>query len=370
MSLPWRFIFIVLHCTAFSATVSAKYTWEDLQVLQQEKNYVEYLDHALDLEPSKRNASWKTVTETMGLGYIESLVAEEKVPTDSWHRIEKISDWPIFKDNEFFTKVRDKYILHTIRVCVRKIQKDCEKNALDLLSSFEHELTFPAAFLELTAPILKNQNQRFTIALPLLKNQLSEFYCKKSPVKQVVLNQISQEASAVDLIHKDCLKVLKAELEDLSLNGNSSAKRLLNANNLATANFTKLSILIDFLNNPELSSSEVDTAISNLEGLSKSPKDRKELIKDIKRLDPLPGRIFADQGKKNLSKLKLIERNFPEMIDLYARTCLEYLTGSKKFRFGNPTPECHSFFSLSEHLVTIPKSYINDYKSATHFMQK
>ena len=361
---------LLLHCTAGSSISIADYNWEDLQVLNSEKNYVEYLDHALDIEPSKRDAAWKTVTEKIGLDYLKELVSSKKEATDTWDRIERISTWPIFKNNEFFIKARDEFIIHSIKQCKNNTNTNCSKKALKLLNDFQHEITFPAKFLTVANELIIDQTQRFAIASPLIGNKLSEFYCSDSPIKVIVLNQIIVADSKELNIHPDCIKVLKTDIEKLALEGNETAKYLLNKNSLASPMFTKLSVLIPFLNDHTLSKKEVNTALKSLETISKLPEERKEISMQLKKLDPIPGRIFNRRDKTTIGKLKVIERNFPEFIDLYARTCLQYLKGEKKFRFGNPTPECHNFFALAAHLQTFPESMKNEYGKATHFMRK
>lgn len=362
--------FVALCVLKASGVDAAPYTWSDLQALSSENNYQEYLDHALDVEPSKRDAAWKTVTESMGIKYLARLVEQTKMPEGSAERVERISEWPIFRSNEFFIKARDKYFLKKLSQCIELTPSSCEEAGIKMLNNFEHGITFPVEFLKIAKNIILTQEKRIQIAKPLLENKFSEFYCDNSPLREIVLIQISEKQSMNFDIHKDCLKKLLPEIEEIALGGNKFAETLLKRNSLMTKTFTQLSSIVSFLNIPEMPKELITQAIGTLDKLSKSINDRNELIGKIKLIDPLPGRIFAKVNKKTIGKLKLVERNFPEMIDLYAKTCLAYLTGETKFKFGNPTPECHQFFSMANHLKTIPPSYLNKYQQATKFMNK
>lgn len=352
-------------------SVAAPYSWEDLSVLSSEKNYTEYLDHARDIEPSKRDAAWKNMTEQMGLGYLESLVKKNEISKSSEQRVELISNWPLFRDNEFFIKARDKYFLKQISDCINKTATNCKEMALKYLNNFEHDLPFTVSFLKTTQSLISVQSERFLIAKPLLVNKFSEFYCDNDPLKSIVLNELKLNPQGKMItIHPDCVKAIQASIEKLALEGNNNALALLKISKLLSDDLQQLLSILKFLNIIDLKKNDLDKVIKELEALSQTQPRREKITLKFKDLDPLPGRIFSNSDKVTIGKLKLIERNFPEYIDLYAKVCLSYLQGTKVFKNGNPTPECHNFFKLSSFLETFPQSFKNDYDKATEFMQK
>lgn len=354
-----------------TVSVAAPYSWEDLRVLSSEKNFTEYLDHARDIEPSKRDAAWKNMTEQIGLSYIESLVAKNEINKASEKRVEEISSWPLFRDNEFFIKSRDKYFIKQIRDCIDKASLDCKEKALKYFNNFEHDLPFTVSFLKVTEMLIPSQTERFQLAKPFLANKFSEFYCDKNPLKSIVLREIKVSPQGpLKEIHPDCVRAIKSSVEMLALEGNTNALGLLRLSKVLSKELEQLIGVLKFLNISSLKKSELDNIMSTLELLSSSPVERQKIIAVFTSLDPLPGRIFEGSDKVTIGKLKLIERNFPEYIDLYAKTCLSYLQGTKVFKSGNPTPECHNFFKLTSFLGTFPKSFNNEYDKATEFMQK
>jgi len=56
-------------------------------------------------------------------------------------------------------------------------------------------------------------------------------------------------------------------------------------------------------------------------------------------------------------------RYFPEYLRTYAKTCLSYLEGEKVFEYGNPTPNCESFFE-KKNKKFISKRFYKRFKSA------
>lgn len=81
-------------------------------------------------------------------------------------------------------------------------------------------------------------------------------------------------------------------------------------------------------------------ALDSLLKLSLSEKTRLEILQMLLKLDPLADKIFSSTKPQGLEVLIRMSRSFPEYIDQYAQTCLDYLTGHKKFPNGNPTPHC------------------------------
>ena len=73
---------------------------------------------------------------------------------------------------------------------------------------------------------------------------------------------------------------------------------------------------------------------------------RQRVLSRMRKMDPLPGRFFhlIDPNKKRIL-LTQLDRNFPEYLDYYTKTCLDYLEGKRDFPTGNPTPNCQKIFA-------------------------
>ncbi|MCO4754768.1 MAG: hypothetical protein KC478_09800, partial [Bacteriovoracaceae bacterium] len=55
-------------CTSLSATL---YDIKDLEVLESNKSYREFLDHALDIRPSDRKKQWTEMVNNMAVGFLK-----------------------------------------------------------------------------------------------------------------------------------------------------------------------------------------------------------------------------------------------------------------------------------------------------------
>lgn len=363
---------IIIFITLSSSEIFTKtYSWEDLQILANEKNYSEFFEHARDLVPSKRGPEWRKTVQKMGQSYLRELTTKENILKEEIKGIKSLINWPIFSRNEFFTAELDKLLLKQIRVCIKLVKPNCEEIAFDYLKNFEHDINFSFYFLKAIQPLKVHSEKQWRVAAIFIQDKFSEFYCAKSPLKQIILSKIKNNpAGKLISIHNDCIKKIELELYKYSKEGNKHALSLMNKHKILTQQQKNLIALIHFLNKKKLTKRSIDVVISILKKLEKSPEQRAVTVEELSQLDPLPGRIFRQKTSASLSKTKMLERHIPEFLDLYAKTCLAYLEGSTNFPKGNPTPDCHGFFSLALNIKTIPKSYLNKYKKATYFKPK
>lgn len=86
-----------------------------------------------------------------------------------------------------------------------------------------------------------------------------------------------------------------------------------------------------------------NAALNTLLSLSLTEATRLEILSQFLKLDPLEGKVFASTSTQGLEVLLRLSRSFPEYLDSYAQTCLDFLAGNKKFPSGNPTPHCLDF---------------------------
>jgi hypothetical protein len=84
-------------------------------------------------------------------------------------------------------------------------------------------------------------------------------------------------------------------------------------------------------------------ALNTLLSLSLNESTRLEILQQFLKLDPMEGKVFTLNTAQSLEVLLRLSRSFPEYLDGYAQTCLDFLTGDKKFPAGNPTPHCVDF---------------------------
>jgi len=110
-------------------------------------------------------------------------------------------------------------------------------------------------------------------------------------------------------------------------------------------------------------------AWSDLLKLGNNYQLREKILKSIRSIDPLPGKIFksSTQNKRHKVIVKNFAKNFPEYIDFYAQTCIKYVSGEKKFPNGRPALECDDLFKLSKKLTHLPDPVVELYRKYKNF---
>jgi hypothetical protein len=89
-----------------------------------------------------------------------------------------------------------------------------------------------------------------------------------------------------------------------------------------------------------------------------------QIFKTLKKLDPLPGEVFSSNDKeKREAVINLFASNFPEYVDHYAKTCVNFLKGIGEFPRGNPTLYCNELYSASKSKRWISQPLKTQYSS-------
>lgn len=371
--------FLLLSLFVQNAYSQKIYTMGDLEVLALEKNYLEFFIHALDINPSNRQERWKDMVEQMGIDHLSELINKTELEESDYTLVHKLSRWPIFKTNEFFNKKRDFVFLREIRNCYKKKQTTCFKLATQIFNDYDHDAIFSFELTNTLVEVGVTSLDLWPIAIKLTKDPISEFYCNKGKFKEVVLDNLFSKEDKLDTIkenvHLDCLKVLRTsllkELYSTRSQSRNHAHKILKFFNLLSASDLYKFHTINYLQNNNLSSSEIDYAIDSLKFFSKNHNDREKLMHELLTLDPVPDNLFSNLNRSSQkAKIRILDRYFPEYLISYAKTCLAYLKDTKVFKNGNPTPHCHTFFQSQQVKNSLPENLLKNYNEATYFLPK
>lgn len=352
---------------------SSRYTMEDLKILVKNKNYLEFFNHAQDITPSLRDKNWKSYVNEMGLSYLENLNKKTILTEQHLKMVYKISTWPSLNNDEFFISKRDNIFLKEIEHCSLK-SNNCDKKVQQIVNDFQHAPDFPFKIIQV---LYKKNRLNPNIDLILnsfIQEDISEFYCAKEPLSELLINKLiaSPELLKNNSIHSDCLKSLlpkiKIELMTLDARKRKAIQKILKqAKALTNKDNIKLDLL-DILQDV-YSQLDIDSILKNLKELKDSPAIREEFLGILKESHEFPDRLFETKDKKKIALIRIINRNFPELIDTYVHTCLNYLEGTKKYPKGNPTVKCHQFMETNKQIQILPQSLVNRYKKSTKFLR-
>ena len=126
MKFAANFLFLL---ASFSLVASEGYSLEDLQVLSEQKNYREFLENAKDIKPSLRNERWRELVQNMAIAFLEFNIRLKNFDEEEDAFIQKISKWPLLREDEFFQGKHSVYKLAYTSHCFKLKRKNCALQA-------------------------------------------------------------------------------------------------------------------------------------------------------------------------------------------------------------------------------------------------
>lgn len=352
--LGFTLLFISLIWTG-SPLRAGSYTVADLEVLTQEGNYDEFFDHALDIRPSERQESWKSMLSKMADGLGRQILGRSKITKSRYNQIEALYTWPALKTDSLFKLHRQEIGLRYLKTCLKQ-DVPCWNEVKKFWETDQKDPDLAFKLAELTLPFEDRAIPTWTFLDVALKSPLSEFYCKKDFVLKSLWGKLEIDyirlGTSGDLlnkidqtVHPECLTSFNPWIQKKLLKPNRSSDRelayqLLDTQGKANSQLTDFFYTVYLLENP--SKGELfNYAWNRLNELSKSIDRRETVLKKIKSLDPLPDEVFSslDVTKKR-AILAHFKTKFPEYLSFYADQCLLYYGGKTPFPEGNPTMKC------------------------------
>lgn len=218
---------------------------------------------------------------------------------------------------------------------------------------------------EYNLPIDKSSYVKFIATGPT-----AQFYCAKANVKTVVLEELQKlytsSAKPKDFLaqlstvaNDECIKHIIPDLQQYITNIDPKysevsfhlLKHLKVLDQLSGDVF-----LISYIMNNPVVGETFNEAWNKLEELGKNYDQRMKVLDCFKHKNFLPDELINSPNieKRNVL-LNKMSANFPEYLDYYARTCLDYLSGKKKFPYGNPTKHCRTLIKISKE---VPNTWV------------
>jgi hypothetical protein len=331
---------------------------EDLAILEKNQGYKEFLDHAHDLRPSKRNASWKDMVSRVASEYMNELITKQLHRAQDFKYVQKISHWPSLKRDEWFQIKREHYSLDYLENCFAKRDKDCGPK---MKAFWSNSRSNPDVALRLgkLAKKFGQKNLTWTFWSGAMVGQGSAHRCSYGPLQSrllVELLELRQKGEIKPWLasHTDeaCWGALSKYFRTMLFDENRIKTELsyhvLKMKGLINQSLEDLYLSYYFVQVP-FTGDTLNYSWRRLEELKKSHGRRSRVLKNLMRLRPIPGKVFAlkDHRKRNLL-LSHLQKTFPEYFDGYFGACLDYLDASKQFPRGNPTIECRDFLAQKD----------------------
>ncbi len=343
------------------------YTLTDLLALESEKNTEEFFLHYRDLRPSERQKQWREITLNMGNIWLTKLVDGKKYDRGTFQVLEERSDLFPFKDDELFQFNKRKYLTGYFDNCYLRNSPLCSEDLAKSLKSTTLESEWSFNFL-----IKHLRNLKIGEIQILNKNIINSsdaiIFCQKKEFLNPILQQYIEEKLNVHIdgqnsklsLSKSCQLKLKPFFTDFMLTG-PRQKRLdafmfLEENKLISSNERELFYVSYVLENAEIGET-LNLAWNFIQSLSENYNKRKEILNEISKQSKLPGQtIFRTPNyEKHTAIISLMNKSFPEYIDLYADTCLKSLKGEL---LPPKVSSCHEFFSYKNLDTKWKNSYL------------
>lgn len=346
------FILSLLSLQALALT----YTLADLRVLYSEKSYNEYMKHHLDVRPSKRDFEWKKMTREMATAQADEFIKKEQVTRENFNLLTKYIENKNLKAYAFYTLAYSKF--------ARLYFKKCNNCIKDLDRYISHSARYP----DIDFDIYKNLNNSIKsnydnlVKAPLKSND-SIYYCKEEQgqkaLVKILVDEIGREDTkdtivkkSKDIFNPDCLNGFSKEDIHALLDKADYTSEIIYLTFRAFEkidDITSDTYLMTYLLTSPKPGPIMNMAWNQIEMLSANYKKRMKIFDNLKKQYPLSGEIFERKNGKVAEKSKIIIKrfaeNFPEYLNFYGETCLNFYSGKVKFARGNPALHCDDFMA-------------------------
>ena len=383
----WKISLIFTLFISANLPAAQTYTMDDLKVLAQTGPYQEFFIHIYDIRPANRDKDWLELAQETSKKYVTHLHNNGLIDLDHWKTIRELSTQVYNKENSGLTLVRNKYGLALMDICFKsKSFTECYPLAMEIFGDqtdpqLAHDLgrSIHRYFEENKANSVELVNKVWPFYKIMAAHPLSEFYCDKDYFQEIVLYKLNSsiinkkeqdiQSTTYSLMHQDCWNKVAQDLKKQVTSEFKSGlvlKLLLATNSISNEELTTFNIV--YLLQKAERGPLLEKSFQSLLKLKDNYEQRSDVLKSLKKLDPLPGKIFTRKNdKKALVLIKNLANFFPEYIDHYAKSCIEYLSGEKKFPNGNPTMECQEFFEISKKLEVVPDMVQKRYNQIRNF---
>lgn len=369
-------LFILFIST--EAKAATQYDLKDLAVLEQEKNFEEFLDHVNDIRPSERQKLWRSMYQSMAMEMIDYKLKTKDFTLVTYKRIEDIGRSGALSNDEFFQLKRSLYAKKFFTDCYNQAAlkgnsltkaedyKLCDK---ELSSFWFFSKKDPDVGLELASLIEKHPT--FLSTWPFystaINDSIAPIYCERPAVQREVIKKLTKESFDPEFdgnykllinrfIPEKCFKKvispLKLSLISYETNGleKELALSLLSASGSLSKEEEDLYAITYLLDGPVVGE-KMNIAWKKVELLNSNFQLRQKLLEKIKNLSIIPDKIFRDpESARNKAIINLFALNFPEFLNFYAESCLNYISHKSVEAQIASSFQCNQFLKIAHNL--------------------
>jgi hypothetical protein len=379
---------ILLHSFAQAETANL-YTLKDLQVLEQEKNFEEFLSHVNDIRPSERQKLWKDMYQSMSMEMIDYKLRTKDFSMKAYKSVEALGRSSALVNDEFFQLKRSIYAKAFFSSCYAQASEKKEQDKTNGLKTCDTELSSFWYFSKKDADIglefaklierYGSSYSTWPFYQRAINDSIANLYCEKPDIQRNVIAKLTSESfeAEFDGNYKTLIKrfvpdkcfiklvpALRMALQTTVTNGveKEMAMNLLSATNNLSKEEEDLYAILYMLDGPVVGD-KMNLAWKKIENLSGQYQKRLKILGQIKTLPIIPDKIFKDPNlPRNKAIINLLAKNFPEYLNFYGESCVRYLE-NKSDSVGNIASsfQCNEFLKTAREVKKIDQTeWISD----------
>lgn len=360
------------------------YDLKDLEVLEREHNFEEFLLHVNDIRPSERGKHWKEMFQVMAMGLIEYKIKTRDFTLATYREIEQIGRSSAMNNDQFFQLKRSIYAKKFFSECFNQIPKINESSPESLTDSIKNKSSKTLCESELSsfwyyskkdpdigldlATILESNHstlKTWPFYEVAVRDSIAEFYCKKPEIQRAIINKLYAESSSDEfggnykslvnrIVPETCFLQLLGPLKESLSSSKSSglnkemALNILGAKQKLSKDEEDLYSILFLLDGP-IVGDKMNIAWNKVEALSENYQKRLKILAQIEKLPLIPDKIFKDPNQpRHKTIINLFAKNFPEYLNYYGMTCIKYLNHQASESLNvSSSFQCHEFLKAA-----------------------
>jgi hypothetical protein len=350
------------------------YSLKDLAALEKEKNFEEFLAHVNDIRPSERMKLWRDMYQSMAMEMIDYKLKTKDFSLATFKKIENLSRSNTLLNDEFFQLKRSLYAKKFFSECYSGQTKNGDisvntKQCDDELSTFWYfSKKDPDIGLEMAKIVEKNNGKMNTwnFYQKAVSDTLAPLYCEKPEVQRALIQKVTQEVFDPEfngeygtllkrIIPDKCfvklvnpLRLVLESTQSSGLDKEISFQLLDASKNLKPIDYYYYATL--YLIDEPVTGEKMNVSWKKIEELAEKYSLRMEILEKIKGANVLPDKVMrSPSNKRNKAIIHLFAKHFPEFLDYYAKSCLDYLQYKNSPNRPVTTGfQCHEFLKMAK----------------------
>lgn len=348
----------VLLTTPALRAQNTAYTLKDLEALKDEKDYDEFLRHAMDIRPSERQKLWKDMYQSMAMEMIDSKIRDRDYTMENFKKVEELGRSSLLFNDEFYQLKRAVFAKNFFAECYKQSAdpmqsttkytfKTCDKELLGFWNNSKRDADIGLDLADLIGKYPSTLPEWPFYERAISDKKVAPIYCDRPIVQKAIIKKLIEESFSPNfsddykkltdqVMPETCFAKLAPTLKEMTTstltNGleKEMAMNILEAKGKITDSDKNLLAVVYLLDGPVVGD-KMNVSWATVEKLGENFNKRQDLLDKIKALPTIPDKIFKDpELPRHKAIINLFAKNFPEYLNYYGSTCVDMLDTKKQ----------------------------------------